>query len=116
EPAAVQPQTRVERSVLAVAASGVRVERGGIAGEVRLQDVEPAVPVEISHADTHAGLRLAVLAVGAPGADADVLERPIVLVTIERARVGVVGDVNVAPPVVVEVERRDAEPKGAVRL
>ncbi len=116
QPPRVHAEPGVERPVLAEAVAAVRVERRGVAGEVRLDDVERAVAVEVADADAHARLRLAVLAERALGADADVLERAVAAVPEQRARVRVVRHVDVRPPVIVEVERRDAEAVGAARL
>ena len=110
EPARVEPETRLEGLVFTTPLPGIGVERRGVAGEVGLHDVQPPVAIEVADADAHAGLRLAVLAVRAAGSDADVFERAVVAVAVQRARVGVVGHVDVGPAVVVEVQRDDAEP------
>ena len=107
------PDAAGERPVLAESLAEVGVQRRGVAGEVRLDDVDGAVAIVVADAHAHAGLRLAVLAVGAARADADVRERAVVVVAIERARVRVVGHVDVGPAVVVEVEGADAETVGA---
>ena len=65
EPARVHADSGRERAILAQAAAGIRVERRGIAGEVRLEDVHPAVAVVVAHGHAHPRLRLAVLAVRA---------------------------------------------------
>ena len=114
EPARVEADAAGERAVLAEALAGVRVQRRRVAGEVGLEDVDRAVAVVVADRDAHAGLRLAVLAVGAARVDADVLERAVAVVPIQRARVRVVRHIEIDPPVVVEVERADAEAVGAV--
>ena len=59
--------------------------------------------------DAHAGLRLSVGAEDAAGFHADVHELAVVVVLIERAGGGVVGDVDVGPAIVVEVGGEHAE-------
>ena len=113
EPACIETETGGKGPVFAQALAGVRVERRGVAGEVRLEDVHRPVAVVVSDREPHPGLRLPVLTVGASGARGDVGERAVPVVAIERARVRVVGDVDVHPPVIVEVERCHAETVGA---
>src|SRR5438128_1899415 len=82
-----------EGAILAQAPAGVGVQRGRIAREVRLEDVHRPVAIVVADGDAHPGLRLAVLAVGASRAHGDVGEGAVVIVAVERAGAGVVGDV-----------------------
>ena len=70
EPARVEADAGGERAVVAEALAAVRVQRRGVAGEVGLEEIDRAVAVVVADRDAHAGLRLAVLAVGAAGLDA----------------------------------------------
>ena len=113
EPARVAADAGGERPVVAQAGARVGVERRGVAGEVGLEDVDAAVAIVVADGDAHARLRPAVLAVGAAGLEPDVGQRAVAVVAIERARARVVGDVEIDPAVVVEVEGADAEAVGA---
>src|SRR4030095_13727360 len=80
EPPRVQADAGREGAILAEPVAGVGIQRRRIAGEVRLEDVQGAVAIVVADRDAHAGLRLAVLAVGAARADGDVGERAVVIV------------------------------------
>src|SRR3954471_16341377 len=86
EPARIDADAAGERTVVARAVAGVRVERGGIAGEIRLEHVHRPIAIVVADGEAHARLRLAVLAVGAAGGGADVAERAVVVVAIQGAR------------------------------
>jgi len=90
------------------------IERRRVASEICFDDVEVAVHVVIGGGDAHASLRFAVGAESATGFERDVSEFSVVLVLIERAGGGVVGDVNVGPAIVVEIGGEDAEAVSAV--
>src|SRR5262245_36787377 len=94
----------------------VAVERRGVAGEVGLEDVEQPVAVVIADAHAHSGLRLSVTAVSRARLDADVGERPVFVVVVERGGGRIVSDINVGPGVVVEIRRDDSESVRAVGL
>ena len=113
EPAGVEPDSSREGAILAEALAAIRVQRRGVSREVGLEEVDCPVAVVVADGDAHARLRLAVLAVGAAGFDADILEGSVLVVHVQRARVRVVRHVQIDPPVVVEVERADAEAVGA---
>src|SRR6266571_1087048 len=87
----------------------VLVEVGGVAGKVGFEYIEPAVPVIVSGGNAHSRLRLAVLTVSAPGLNTHVGKGAVVVVAIQGAGIGVVGDVDVRPAIVVEVENQNAE-------
>src|SRR5205807_7640996 len=80
--------------VLKIRAAEIVVERRRVAGEIRFDQIEIAVEIVIGGGDAHAGLRLAVGAERAAVFDGDVGERAVLLVLIERAGGGMVGDVN----------------------
>src|SRR5262245_29653398 len=113
EPARVEADAAREGAVLAQAVAAVRVERRRVAGEIGLEDVDRAVAIVVAEREPHPGLRLAVLAVSTAGRHGNVFERAVALVPIERARVRIVRHVQIDPPVIVEVERADAEAVGA---
>ncbi len=115
EPSGVDADAARKRPILAEPVAGVGVQRRRVAREVGLEDVGRAVAIVVADGEAHAGLRFPVLAVGAARTNRDVLERAVVAVAIQRARVRVVGDVDIRPPIVVEVERADAEAVGARR-
>ena len=98
-----------EGLVFAESLSRVRVQRRRVAGEVGLENVDRAVAIVVAERDAHACLRLAVLAVRAARLHRDVLEGPVAVVPIERARVRVVRHVQIRPAIIVEVEGADAE-------
>src|SRR3989441_4273970 len=112
----VSAESSGESGVLEIGATEIAIERGRVAGEIRLDDVEIAVEVVIGGGDAHAGLGLAVGREGAAGFDGDIGERAVPFVLIERAGLRVVGDVNVGPAVVVEIGGEDAEAESAVGL
>ena len=115
EPPRVQADAARKRPVLAQPLPVVGVQRRRVAGEIGLEDVDGPVAIVITDRDAHAGLRFAVLAVGAARRDADVRERAVRVVQIQRAWIRVVGHVQIDPAVVVEIERADAEAVGALR-
>src|SRR5271169_4788342 len=83
----------------------VVVQVAGVIGEVGFEDVEPAVAVVVGHGDTHSGLLVPVFTIGAAGHYGDIGEGAVMVVLEENAGFGVYGDVNVRPPVVVEIVR-----------
>src|SRR6266404_7107464 len=60
EPARINAHTRGKRHVIKHSFPGIVVKRGGIAREVGLENVEPAVAVIVAGCHAHAGLRLAI--------------------------------------------------------
>ena len=86
-------------------AAVVAVERRHLLGEVRPDDVQPAVAVVVADADAHARERGAFCVEGAAGGNPDLAEGPVLVVAVEQARRGVAGHVDVGPAVVVEVRR-----------
>ena len=79
------------------------VEVAGIVGEVGLENVEPAVAIVIADRHAHAGLLVAVFAVGASGDDGDIGESSVVIVVEQDAGFRVHRDINIRPAVVVEI-------------
>jgi hypothetical protein len=115
EPPRVEADAAGKRTILTGALAGVGVERRGVAGEVRLEDVERAVAIVVADRDAHSRLRLSILAVGAAGGNADVGERAIAVVVVQRAWIGIVCHVQVEPAVVIKVDGGNAEPVGTAR-
>ena len=101
-------QSRGKGGVLKGAATEVVVERGRIAGEVCLDQVEIAIEIIVGGGDAHAGLWLAIWTEGTPGLDGDIFKSSVLFVVVKRARGGVIGNVDVGPAVVVEVGSEDA--------
>ena len=110
----VRAQACGERGVLEICSALIVVERGRIAGEVRLDQIQIAIHVIICSRDTHAGLRFTIGAQRAAGFDGDVLELAVLLVLVEGAGGGVIGNVNVGPAVVVEIGGQNAQAVGAI--
>ena len=102
-------QTHVARHVLELPAVAIPVERVHVLREVRDDEVEPAVAVVVSRIDAHAGLRAALAVERDAALEADALEGAVAAVPVEKVRTGVVGHVEIDPPVVVVVGRDDTE-------
>src|SRR5208282_5529445 len=81
------------------------VEVRRVVGEVRLENIEPAIAIKISHGHAHPGLLVTVFAISTAGHDGDVCKRPIVIVVKENAGLGIYRNVNVWPAIVVKVVR-----------
>src|SRR5216684_1594874 len=110
----VRTQACRESCVFKTSAAQIVVERGRVAGEVGLDQVEISVQIIVGGGNSHAGLRLAVGTQGAASLDGDVLKFPVLLVLIESAGRGIVGNINVGPAVVVEVGGEHSQTVGAV--
>src|SRR5262249_18363471 len=87
----------------------IPIERGGVVGEIRLENVEAAVAIEISNGGAHASLRATVFVQRGAGNYRDILEGAVAIVVIKDAGRGIAGDKNVGPAVIVVVEGGDAE-------
>ena len=85
------------------AAAVVPVQRRHLFGEVRADDVQPAISVEIADTHAHAGKSDSILVEGGAGRHGDFPKRPVVIVAIEQARRAVTGDVDIGPTVVVKI-------------
>src|SRR5208337_4985196 len=83
-----------------------RVVEKAVVAHVGNEDVLPAIIVVIAEDGVHGGGSLAVGAKGYVHILSDVGERAVVVVMVEVAVHGVVGDVDVRPAVVVVVARR----------
>ena len=81
----------------------VVVEVAGVVDEVGFEDIEPAIAVVVGDGDAHACLLVSIVVVGASGHDGDVGECAVVVVLEEDAGLGVDGDVDVGPSIVVKV-------------
>src|SRR5258708_24744143 len=110
----VRAQACCEGRLLEVAATEVAVERGRVAGEVRLDQVEIAIEIVVGGGDAHTSLGLAIRTERTTCLDRDVFKRSVLFIVVERARGRVIGDVNVGPAVVVEIGNKNAQAVGAV--
>src|SRR5258708_13078293 len=110
----VRAQPRCKGGVLKGAGPEVVVKRGCVAGEVRLDQVEIAIEIVVGGGHAHASLGLAIRTEGTPCLDCNVFKGAVLLVVVERAGGGVVGNVDVGPAVVVEVGGEHAYALGAV--
>ncbi len=95
------------------AAALIVVERRRVAGEICFNQIEIAIQIIIRCRDPHAGLRLSIRAQSASCFDCDVLKFPVLLVLVERAGGGIVGDINIGPAIVVEICSQHSEAVGA---
>ena len=101
--ARLHAEPRRPRHVVEVPLAVVVVEAVGVVGEMRLEEVE--VPVEVVVADPHPHPRLlrAVLAERDAPQDALLAERSVMVVDEQQAGRGIAGDVDVRPPVFVQI-------------
>ncbi len=88
---------------------GVAVERPALVGEVRDDDVGPAVVVVVGEVDPHAREGPPVLVEGGEGQQRHLLERGVAPVPVEELPDGVVGHEDVGEPVPVEVGQGHAQ-------
>ena len=87
----------------------VAIQVGIIVSEVRLYQVQPAVPVEITHSDAHAALLESVLVERDAGLGGVIGERAVAVIDEQDAGGGVASDVDVLPAIPVEVRSRSGE-------
>ena len=99
------PIPEAEGHVAESAVAVVVIEIAGVVGEIGFEDVEPAVAVVVRDGNAHTGLLVAILAVGAAGDHGDIGERAVVIVVKQNAGLGIDGDVNIRPAVVIEIVR-----------
>ena len=92
----------------------VVVEHVEVVGEVGDVDVVAAVVVVVADGHAHVRLLPAVAVEGGAGGVADVVEAAVAAVAIHVVRPGVVGDDQVEPAVVVEIDPGDAEAVAAL--
>ncbi len=81
----------------------IAIEVAGIVREVRLENIEPPVAIVVGHGHAHSRLFVSILAVGASRHHSHVREGAIVIVAKQNTGLGVDGDVDVGPAIVVEV-------------
>src|SRR5262249_25413664 len=103
-----------EGGVFEKTAAEIPVQARMLQIEVGDKNVQPAVTINVSSVNSHARLRLAVFADGDAGLSSDFRKGSVVVVAEQEVGVGVVGDKDVLPPIVVEVEGYDA--KAAARM
>ena len=83
----------------------VAIERRDVVGEMRLEDVEPPIGVEVADRHTHAGLLGAVLAVGDAALDGRIGEGAIMIVVVQDRCRRITRHVDIDPAVAIEVRR-----------
>src|SRR5262249_5879900 len=83
----------------------VVIEIAGVVGEVCFENIQPTIAVVVADRDSHPRLLVAVVAVCATGGDSNLAESAVVVVVEEHAGLGVHGDMNVGPAIVVEIVR-----------
>ena len=79
------------------------VEVAGVVREIGFEDVEPAIAVVVGNSDAHAGLLMTAVAVGAIGHDGDIGKCAVMVVLKQDAGLGIDGDIDIRPAIVVEV-------------
>jgi hypothetical protein len=79
------------------------IKIAGVVGEIRFENIEPAIAIVITDTDAHAGLFVTIFAVGASGYYGDVGEGAIVIVVIQNAGLRVDCNINIGPAVVIEI-------------
>src|ERR1017187_1911973 len=101
--AVVDADTRGKGDIAVGSVAVVVVEVDRVVHEVGLEDIEPAVAVVVGHGQPHAGLLMSVVVVSAARHDGHIGERAVMIVAEQNARLRVNRNINVRPPVVVEV-------------
>src|SRR5262245_42430239 len=96
-------------------AAQISIETGVLKIEVRDKNVRPAVAINVSGVGSHTRFGLAVFADGDAGLEGHLAEATVVIVAEEEIRVRVVGDEDVLPAVVVEVECNYAQTAAGAR-
>src|SRR5882672_1009611 len=91
------------------------IETGVFQIEVSDKNVRPAVSINIGGVGSHPRFGLAVFADGDAGLEGHFAEAPVTIVTEEEVRVGVVGDEDILPAVVVEVKSNNAQTAAGMR-
>ena len=79
------------------------IEIAGVVGEIGFENVEPAVAIVVADGHAHAGLLVAIVAVGASGDHGDIGECAVVVVVEQDAGLRIHRDVNIRPAVVVKI-------------
>ena len=75
----------------------------GVVGEICLEDVQQSTAVDVSCAHAHPGLLPSIFVESKTGTNADFFEGFAAQVVIVQTRGGIAGDVNVGPPIIIEV-------------
>src|ERR1017187_238749 len=107
---AMDSQSRIERDIVEGSVTIVVIEDWRVIGEIALENIEPAIAIIVGGVSTHARLRYPVLIVCGSGGHADFLKRTVPLVVIEETGSRVACDVNIGPPVVIEIPSQDRKP------
>ena len=94
----------------------VVVEVRGIVGEVCLEDIEPTITVVVCDSDAHARLLVPAIAVCAARTHGNIGESSIVIVLKKNAWLGVNGDIDVRPAIIVKVVRDSCDGVARSRL
>src|SRR5215471_15676064 len=95
----------------------VVVKIARVVGEIRLEDIEPAVAIVIRNAYSHSCLLMAILAVSASGDHRDVSKGAVVVVAKQDARFGIHSHIDVGPTIVVKIraDRRNRIPRSGLQ-
>src|SRR5437660_11515664 len=94
----------------------VVVEVVAVVGEIRFNDVGPAVVVVVGGVNAHASLLFAIGAVACASLRTNFRESALAIVVVEHAGRRIIGDVEIEAPVAVVVEPDDAQSVIAVRI
>src|SRR5438045_3345170 len=99
----VDADSRGECNVTKGSVAVVVIEVARVVGEVGLENIKPSVAVIIGDGNAHSGLFVAILAVGAAGDHRDIGESAVVVVVEEDAGLGIHGDINIGPAVIIKI-------------
>ena len=97
------------------AAASVAIQRVRLTRQVRHEEIDPRVVVQIGRDNTHSRFGLTVNVQRHPHDQGDIAESPVGLIQPELIGVPVVGNVDILPAVVVEVLADDPQPRGRHR-
>ena len=81
----------------------VVIKVAGVVREVGFEDVEPAVAVVVRYRNAHARLLVAAIAVSAIRHHRDIGKRAVVVVLKQNAWLGIHGNIDIRPAIVIEV-------------
>src|SRR5712671_5706096 len=99
----VQAESSSIGDIVESAVAIVAIQRGGVVGEISLENIELAVSVVIGHRRAHPCLRAPVFIERSTGGDRYVGECAIAIVVIQNARSAVASDENVRPAIVIKI-------------
>ena len=102
----IDAEASLDADVLEGTIPVVPVQRGHLFGEIRADNVQPTICVEIPHRDAHSGQSNAIFIQRATRRNGDFAEGSVVIIAIEQTWRAIARNVNVRPSVVVEVRGR----------